>query len=137
MEKRNGNATYFELFSIATAVDFQLRGLKTALEVTKALSESDQMEMGLTRLSSYIHLQRTGDVAAANSLLALRVPGSLTDVAPKWQLEEASLHSQSEYKRQIRGRAQHGGPQQPGGKGAGKAGKGKKGKGAKGSATPG
>ena len=126
LEKRDNTSAYYELFSIATSIDFMLKGKRTALEVTKLLSESDQAEIGLTRIASFIHLRTTGDAAAATSMLALQPPGSLVDVAPKWKIDEAATYSQAEFRRRERRRGSGG---TSGGQGAGEKGKsgGKKG----------
>ena len=75
--------------------------------------ESDQAEIVLARMSSYVHEKRTGDREAAAKLLAVQMPGTFADIAPSWKIAEASLFSQQEFKRTERSKA---------GKGSGKIG---------------
>ena len=121
---------YLELYNIATSLDFLISG-KNSREIMTILGTSDQAEIGMRRIASFVFEKRTGDKAAAMSMLAVKPAGGATDVAPDWLVAEASIFSQSEYKRQERARATtRGGGEGTGGGGGGEGagGKGKKGK---------
>jgi len=133
LKERSGNQEYIELFNICTSIDFLLKGKTSAMEVAATLVESDTAEIRLCRLSSWLHFKRTGDRIAAESLLAIKPPGSMMDIAPAWKVAEASLYSKFEHQRMDRGKPpkQHQGGYEPkGGKGKPPkgGGKGKKGK---------
>ena len=52
-----------------------------------------------------MYFSRTGDVAGANKMLALKAPGSQVDVAPSWVVTDATSFSKSEHQRDERVRA--------------------------------
>ena len=101
-EKRDRDPVYLDLFNAATGVDFLLKGATSAAEVAQKLTTSDQAEISLSRIASYVHERRTGDRDAAAALLAVRPPGALTDIAPAWKIADASVFSQGEHKRRER-----------------------------------
>ena len=82
------------------------------------LGTDDGCEITLRRIAAYVHEKRTGDVDAANSMLAVKPAGSAVDIAPHWLVNEASTYSQSEFRRRERAR-QQAGPKGGGGKGKG------------------
>ena len=102
LERRNTEPAYLEMFNIAASIDFMLKDAKTAMEVVQLLTQSDTAEIGLSRLSAYVHEKRTGDKDSAASLLAIKPPGTLTDLAPQWKLDQAATYSQNEFRRRER-----------------------------------
>lgn len=90
------------------------------------LATSDTLEIHLRKLGAFIYYRRTKDKTGANRMLGLRAPGSQTDIAPKWMLDDANVHSKTEYQRLERGQKLNRLEQ---GDGAGKRGGGKGGKG--------
>lgn len=126
MERRDGNKEYLELYNIATSVDFMVRDCKTVMDLARTLTESDIAEIGLCRLESWVYERRTGDKAGAMSMLAVKPPGVLVDIAPQWRISDASTYSQAEHKTRERVRSQNSGSGSSGGyKGRGKGKKGK------------
>ncbi len=109
---------YAEMFTSATQVDFAASSCKTESALMRLLSTSDQLEIELRKLASFVHARRTGDRQAALHMLAIRPPGMAADVAPNWLVDEASLHSKYEFQRTQRGSKGGGG----GGKGDGTTG---------------
>ena len=85
-------------------------------------STDDSIEIVLRSLAAFVHHKRTGDADASASMLAIRAPGALTDIAPSWLVSEALQYAKSESQRKERGRKGGGGGD--GGKG-GAAGKSK------------
>ena len=67
------------------------------------LATSDTLEIQLRKLGAFIYLRRTKDKTGANRILGVRAPGTNSDIAPKWLLDDANLHSKVEYQRQERG----------------------------------
>ena len=67
------------------------------------LATSDALEIHLRKLGAFIYLRRTKDKTGANRILGIKAPGTNTDIAPKWLLDDANLHSKTEFQRQERG----------------------------------
>ena len=108
LDKRN-DPTYVDLFNQASLVDFVIKDARG--NHTKALNliaTSDTAEVALRRLASYVHERRTGDRDAAISMLAIKPTNLSHDIAPSWLVSEASVFSQSEYKRRERAKTQRG-----------------------------
>ena len=66
------------------------------------LATDDLLEINVRSLAAWLHFKRTGDADAADSMLAVRAPGSMMDVAPNWLLTAAANHSTAEFKRKQR-----------------------------------
>ena len=65
---------------------------------------SDSIEIVLRALAAFVYHKRTGDSDASRSMLAIRAPGALTDIAPAWLVSDASQYAKSESQRKERGR---------------------------------
>ena len=102
LEQKN-TPQYQDLFMTATIIDFELAECKTEGMLMAKLATSDALEIHLRRLGAFIYLRRTRDKTGANRILGIRAPGSNTDIAPKWLLDDANLHSKTEFQRQERG----------------------------------
>ena len=132
LASRSASTDYLELFNIATAVDFLAERHKhSSLLLMQALATDDTAEIGLRRISSWLHEKRTGDKAAARSMLAIQPRGQFGNAAPQWLLEQAQAFSTQEYKTAERVRHGKSSARAPDG-GRGKKGKGKGKKGDKG-----
>ena len=94
---------YQDLFMTATIVDFELAECRTEGMLMAKLATSDALEIHLRRLGAFIYLRRTKDKTGANRILGIRAPGSNTNIAPKWLLDDANLHSKTEFQRLERG----------------------------------
>lgn len=92
------------------------------------LAASDTLEIQLRKLGAFIYLRRTKDKTGAARMLGVRAPGTNADIAPKWMLDDANLHSKVEHQRLERGIKQQRGEHSGGGSGKGD-GKGKRGRG--------
>ena len=129
LEKRN-DGTYIDLFNQASLVDFVIRDAKGSHpKALSLIAKSDIAEVALRRLASYVHERRTGDRDAAISMLAIKPTNLSHDIAPSWLVSEASVFSQSEFKRRERAKAHRGGGfdrGNPSEKGRGKGGRGNK-----------
>jgi len=68
------------------------------------LSTDDVLEVSLRSLAAWIHHRRTGDSEAANHMLAVRGPGSGTDIAPTWLVTDSGVQSTQEFQRHQRGK---------------------------------
>jgi hypothetical protein len=124
--------TFQQKFEQAAQIDFKIATCRTHAELMALLSTDDLLEINLRSLAAWLHFKRTGDTDAADSMLAVRAPGSMMDVAPTWLLTSAANHSTNEFKRKQRS----GGKGGSGGKGtSGKDGK-KGGAGGKAKADP-
>ena len=112
--------TFQQKFEQAAQIDFKIATCRTHAELMALLSTDDLLEINLRSLAAWLHFKRTGDTDAADSMLAVRAPGSMMDVAPSWLLTSAANHSSAEFKRKQRS----GGKGGSGGKGTlGKDGK--------------
>ena len=95
-------AIWTDLWTAATNVDYLLGGCRTQTEVLTKLASDDALELHLRRLASYVYELRTKDKVGAAAMLAVRPPGSATDLAPTWLVSEATAHSKSEFQRDER-----------------------------------
>ncbi|CAK0900846.1 unnamed protein product, partial [Prorocentrum cordatum] len=86
-------AVWTDLWTAATNVDYLLGGCRTQSEVLTRLASDDALELHLRRLASYAYELRTKDKVGAAARLAVRPPGSSTDLAPTWLVTEATAHS--------------------------------------------
>ena len=93
---------YTDLWTLATAIDYALAACSNDTALTQKLGTDDFVEIGLRRLASWMHSQRTHDADSANAMLAIRAPGQATDVAPQWLITEASAFSEAEYKQSVK-----------------------------------
>jgi hypothetical protein len=140
-DQRN-TPTFTDLFSAASMIDFRLAKEAAERDKIKVLSTCDMCEVSLRRLAAFLHLKRTGDAAASTHMLAIKAPGTMTDVAPTWLVSESSTHSKAEHQRGERAKAQKGGGKAKSStstssttKGGAKGKKGGKGAGSKGAAA--
>ena len=122
--KNNDNPSWVDLWNAASEIDFRLEQAIPGTEMM-VLATDDGLEIKLRRLAAHAHLTRTGDLNSATHLLAIKPPGTNTDVAPSWLLTEATTFSKSEHQRAERV------SKPPKGKGKGKKGGKGKGKGDK------
>lgn len=97
------SSTYQDLFSAATIIDFELADCKSEAAVMHKLGTSDSLEIQLRKLGAHVYFRRTKDKFGASRMLGVRAPGSQSDIAPKWLLDEANLHSKVEWQRTERG----------------------------------
>ena len=96
-------AAYQDLFTAATIVDYELAECRSESAIMHKLGTSDTLEIHLRKLGAFIYLRRTKDKAGANRMLGIRAPGSGSDIAPKWLLDDANAHSKLEWQRTERG----------------------------------
>ncbi len=96
-------ATYQDLFMAATIIDFELADCRSESAIMHKLGTSDTLEIHLRKLGSFIYFRRTKDKSGANRMLGIRAPGSGSDIAPKWLLDDANAHSKLEWQRAERG----------------------------------
>jgi hypothetical protein len=127
LEARN-TSQFQDLFTAATIIDFELSDCKTEASLMGKLAASDTLEIQLRKLGAFIYLRRTKDKTGAARMLGVRAPGTNADIAPKWMLDDANLHSKVEHQRLERGIKQQRGEHSGGGSGKGD-GKGKRGRG--------
>lgn len=85
------------------------------------LATSDSLEIHLRKLGAFIYYRRTKDKTGANRMLGIRAPGTNSDIAPKWMLDDANTFAKTEYQRIERGQKMNRwdgpGPKTDGGKG--------------------
>lgn len=105
MEQRQG-AAYQDLFTAATIIDYELAGCQNESSLMHRLATSDTLEIQLRKLGSFIYLRRTKEKAGALRMLGIRAPGTMTDIAPKWMLDDANSFSKVEWQRTERGNKQ-------------------------------
>lgn len=105
MEQRQG-AAYQDLFTAATIIDYELAGCQNESSLMHRLATSDTLEIQLRKLGSFIYLRRTKDKAGALRMLGIRAPGTMTDIAPRWMLDDANSFSKVEWQRTERGNKQ-------------------------------
>ncbi len=91
----------------------------------QALATDDASEIGLRRVSAWLHEKRTGDRAAARHMLAVQPRGQYSNAAPQWLLEQSIAISTAEHKTKER---VEGSNKAADGAAGGKGGKGGKGK---------
>ena len=101
--EQKSSPQYQDLFTTATIVDFEVADCRTEGMLMQKLATSDALVIHLRRLGAFIYLRRTKDKTGANRILGVKAPGTNTDIAPKWLLDDANLHSKTEYQRQERG----------------------------------
>ena len=97
------SAQYQDLFTAATIIDYELASCKTEETLMHRLATSDTLEIQLRKLGAFIYLRRTKDKTGANRMLGIRAPGTNTDIAPKWMVDDANTFSKVEFQRQERG----------------------------------
>eukprot|EP00435_Cladocopium_sp_Y103_P042893 s2492_g12.t1 len=116
---------YQDLFMAATIIDFELADCKSEQSLMHKLATSDSLEIHLRKLGAFIYYRRTKDKTGAQRMLGVRAPGTGADIAPKWMIDDANVHSKTEYQRMERGSKMSklesgGGHQESGGKQGGK-----------------
>ena len=75
---------------------------RSAAHLIQALSTDDAAEIGLRRISAWLHEKGTGDKAAARSMLAVQPRGQYANAATRWLLEQSQFLSQAESMTQER-----------------------------------
>ena len=128
-EKSNRNPTWTHVWHTATECDFAILRVGSGNEMA-LLASDDGLEMKLRELASYVHFWRTGDLTSSTNMLAVKPPGTETDVAPAWLVDESTTFSKAEFQRSQRVK------QKGKGKGRGR-GKGDKSQGSPGKGSPG
>lgn len=94
---------YQDLFTAATIVDFELADCRSESAIMHKLATSDSLEIHLRTLGAFVYYKGTKDKTGANRMLGIRAPGSGSDIAPKWLLDDANAHSKLEWQRAERG----------------------------------
>ena len=102
LEQKQG-VQYQDLFTAATIVDFEVASCRSEEALMHRLANSDTLEIQLRKLGAFIYLRRTKDKTGANRMLGIRAPGTNTDIAPKWMVDDANTFSKVEFQRQERG----------------------------------
>jgi hypothetical protein len=97
-------AKWEDLWHHATQVDFRLNRANTNSEKLAILAVDDGCEVSLRNIASDLYRRRTGDHTGANHMLAIRVPGQSTDLAPSWLVDQVATHSRQEYNTAQRSR---------------------------------
>ena len=101
-EQKN-SVQYQDLFMAATIIDFEVADCKTESMLMHKLATSDSLEIHLRKLGAFIYYRRTKDKTGANRMLGIRAPGTNSDIAPKWMLDDANTFAKTEYQRIERG----------------------------------
>lgn len=101
--EQKSSPQYQDLFTTATIIDYEVADCRTEGMLMQKLATSDALEIHLRKLGAFIYLRRTKDKTGANRILGIKAPGTNTDIAPKWLLDDANLHSKTEFQRQERG----------------------------------
>ena len=101
--EQKSSPQYQDLFTTATIIDFEVADCRSEGMLMQKLATSDALEIHLRKLGAFIYLRRTKDKTGANRILGVKAPGTNTDIAPKWLLDDANLHSKTEFQRQERG----------------------------------
>jgi hypothetical protein len=96
-----------DLWTQAQIVDFGIGAHSQGGEqsIIHYLFNSDEAELALRRIASYVYEARTGDKAGAMVIQGVRPPGSKVDIAPTWLVSDATQHSKMEHQRDERTRA--------------------------------
>lgn len=102
LEQKQGTS-YQDLFIAATIIDYEVASCRTEAALMHRLASSDTLEIQLRKLGAFIYLRRTKDKTGANRMLGIRAPGTNTDIAPKWMVDDANTFSKVEFQRQERG----------------------------------
>ena len=100
-EKSNKNPTWIHAWHTATECDFAVMRAGVGNEMA-LLASDDGLEMKLRELASCVHYWRTGDLSSSTNMLAVKPPGTETDVAPSWLVDESTNLSHAERQRQQR-----------------------------------
>lgn len=118
VEQKN-TAQYQDLFMAATIIDFEVADCRNESMLMHKLASSDSLEIHLRKLGAFIYYRRTKDKTGANRMLGIRAPGTNSDIAPKWMLDDANTFAKTEYQRIERGQKMNKwpGPRTDGGKG--------------------
>ena len=90
-QKQSGG--YQDLFTAATIIDYEVASCKSEESLMHRLATSDTLEIQLRKLGAFIYLRRTKDKTGANRMLGIRAPGTNTDIAPKWMVDDANTFS--------------------------------------------
>jgi hypothetical protein len=69
---------------------------------SRMIYSDDALGFAFRRLSAFIHVDRAGDHAAGLRMLGQPAPGTKSDVAPSWLVEECTMHSKNEHQRDER-----------------------------------
>jgi len=83
----------------AVMSDFILGQSTSDAETYRLLGTSDQLEVALRHISAFVYEKRTGDSYGASQIRATVAPGSGTDVAPGWLINDVTLASRMEHRR--------------------------------------
>ena len=97
-DKSCRNPTWIHVWHSAAECDFAVARAGADNEMA-LLANDDGLEMKLRELASYVHFWRTGDLASSTNMLAVKPPGTETDVAPSWLVNESTDLSQAELQR--------------------------------------
>lgn len=101
--EQKSSTQYQDLFLAATVIDYELADCRSEQALTHKLATSDSLEIHLRKLGSFIYYRRTKDKTGAQKMLGVRAPGTGADIAPKWMIDDANVHSKAEFQRQERG----------------------------------
>ena len=98
LSSRGASSDYLELYNIVSAVDFLAEKHKhSSVMLVQSLASDDTAQIGLRRIASWFHEKRTGDKAAAQSMLAIQPWGQFSNAAPQCLLKQAQAVSKSEH----------------------------------------
>ena len=95
-DKSPKNKEWSYLWGMASEIDFKMARIPADAR-HHILSTDDGMEIKLRHLAATFHLSRTGDLTSAANMLAVRAPGTATEVAPDWLVEETTNLSKQEH----------------------------------------
>ena len=90
-----------EVWDRASQIDFLVSKHTTDESLLAFLASDDTCEVTLRRLSSLKYKMRTGDKTGAAAMLSIKAPGSSSDVAPGWLVQEVTAYSTAEHKRAV------------------------------------
>ena len=95
---------WIDLWTLATTIDYWVAEAATHGDeaVISLLNSDDTLELAFRRLSAFIHVDRTANHAAGLRMLGQPAPGTKSDVAPSWLVEECTMHSKKEHQRDER-----------------------------------
>ena len=88
-----------EVWDRASQIDFHAAKYTTDESLLAFLASDDTCEVNLRRLASLKYKMRTGDKTGATAMLGIKAPGSSSDVAPGWLVQEVTAYSTAEHKR--------------------------------------
>ena len=92
---------WVEVWDRASQVDFLASKLRTDEALLKFFGSDDTCEVHLRRLASLQYKKRTGDRTGALAMLGIKAPGTTSDVAPHWLVQEVAAYSTAEHKREL------------------------------------